>query len=114
MGVSAAALGGQGVCNTRSHGFLENCDVIERFFYLMRKTCGGVHGFQGGSVFSPHVRSSPMAHPAERPLPKLPLVPLRPETRTTPQFNYLSGQNATEHNPAPSPSGHPLLSGPPT
>ena len=27
MGVSAAALGGQGVCNTRSHGFLENCDV---------------------------------------------------------------------------------------
>ena len=46
MGVSAAALGGQGVCNTRSHGFLENCDVIERFFYLMRKTCGGVHGFR--------------------------------------------------------------------
>ena len=33
---------------------------------------------------------------------------------TTPQFNYLSGQNATEHNPALSPSGHPLLSGPPT
>ena len=24
------------------------------------------------------------------------------------------GQNFTEHNPAPSPSGHPLLSGPPT
>jgi hypothetical protein len=24
------------------------------------------------------------------------------------------GQNVTEHNPAPSPSGHPLLSGPPT
>jgi hypothetical protein len=23
-------------------------------------------------------------------------------------------QNVTEHNPAPSPSGHPLLSGPPT
>ena len=60
------------------------------------------------------VRSSPMAYPAERPLPKLPLVPLRPETRTTPQFNYLSGQNATEHNPAPSPSGQPLLSAPPT
>ena len=43
MGVSAAALGGQGVCNTRSHGFLENCDVIE--LDLMRKTCGGVRGF---------------------------------------------------------------------
>ena len=28
--------------------------------------------------------------------------------------NYLFGQNMTEHNPAPSPSGHPLLSGPPT
>ena len=52
--------------------------------------------------------------PAERPLPKLPL-PLRPETwTTTPQFNYLSGQEVTELNPAPSPSGHPLLSGPPT
>jgi hypothetical protein len=24
------------------------------------------------------------------------------------------GQNVTEHNPAPSPSGHPLLSGPPS
>jgi hypothetical protein len=24
------------------------------------------------------------------------------------------GQNVAEHNPAPSPSGHPLLSGPPT
>jgi len=24
------------------------------------------------------------------------------------------GQNVDEHNPAPSPSGHPLLSGPPT
>ena len=60
------------------------------------------------------VRSSPMAYPAERPLPKLPLVPLRPETRTTPQFNYPFGQVFTEHNPAPSPSGHPLLSGPPT
>ena len=59
------------------------------------------------------VRSSPMAYPAVRPLPKLPL-PVRPDTRTTPQFNYMSGQNVTEHNPAPSPSGHPLLSGPPT
>ena len=59
------------------------------------------------------VRSSPMAYPAERPLPKLPL-PLRPETWTTPQFNYSSGQVFTELNPAPSPSGHPLLSGPPT
>eukprot|EP00964_Phaeocystis_antarctica_P123778 scaffold87480_cov45-Phaeocystis_antarctica.AAC.2 len=28
--------------------------------------------------------------------------------------NYLFGQNMTEYNPAPSPSGHPLLSGPPT
>ena len=28
--------------------------------------------------------------------------------------NYLFGQNMTEHNPAPSRSGHPLLSGPPT
>merc|ERR1719272_727404 len=28
--------------------------------------------------------------------------------------NYVFGQNMTEHNPAPSPSGHPLLSGPPT
>jgi hypothetical protein len=27
-------------------------------------------------------------------------------------FEYVFGQNATEHNPAPSPSGHPLLSGP--
>ena len=50
---------------------------------------------------------------AERPLPKLPL-PLRPDTRTTPQFTYSSGQVFTELNPAPSPSGHPLLSGPPT
>jgi len=30
------------------------------------------------------------------------------------QFEYVFGQNVTEHNPAPSPSGHPLLSGPPT
>ena len=42
------------------------------------------------------VRPSPMANPAERPLPKLPL-PLRPETWTTPQLNYFSGQNVTEH-----------------
>ena len=41
-------------------------------------------------------------------------LPLRPETWTTPQFNYPFGQVFTEHNPAPSPSGHPLLSGPPT
>eukprot|EP00964_Phaeocystis_antarctica_P079132 scaffold49265_cov71-Phaeocystis_antarctica.AAC.4 len=27
---------------------------------------------------------------------------------------YVFGQNMTENNPAPSPSGHPLLSGPPT
>jgi hypothetical protein len=29
-------------------------------------------------------------------------------------FDYVFGQNVTEHNSAPSPSGHPLLSGPPT
>ena len=29
-------------------------------------------------------------------------------------YQYVFGQNVTEHNPAPSPSGHPLLSGPPT
>eukprot|EP00964_Phaeocystis_antarctica_P022482 scaffold12477_cov51-Phaeocystis_antarctica.AAC.2 len=28
--------------------------------------------------------------------------------------DYMFGQNISEHNPAPSPSGHPLLSGPPT
>jgi hypothetical protein len=28
--------------------------------------------------------------------------------------DYVFGQNMTEYNPAPSPSGHPLLSGPPT
>ena len=54
-----------------------------------------------------------MAYPAVRPLPKLPLL-VRPETRTTPSDNYVFGQNMTEHNPAPSPSSHPLLSGPPT
>eukprot|EP00964_Phaeocystis_antarctica_P041505 scaffold23738_cov67-Phaeocystis_antarctica.AAC.4 len=54
-----------------------------------------------------------MAYPAVRPLPKLPL-PLRPETGPTSQFEYVFGQNLTEYNPAPSPSGHPLLSGPPT
>ena len=36
------------------------------------------------------------------------------DTRTTSQFDYSLGQNVTEHNPAPSPSGHPFLSGPPT
>ena len=61
------------------------------------------------------VRSSPMAYPAVRPLPRLPL-PLRPETRTTSSTRTTCsfGQNVTKHNPAPSPSGHPLLSGPPT
>ena len=54
-----------------------------------------------------------MAYPAVRPLPKLPLPP-RPDTGPTSQFDYVFGQNVTEHNPAPSPSGHPLLSGPPT
>ena len=56
-----------------------------------------------------------MAYPAVRSLPKLPLL-LRPETRTDYLFDadYLLGQNMTEYNPAPSPSGHPLLSGPPT
>ena len=38
--------------------------------------------------------------------PLLRPLPIRPETRTTPQFNYLSGQEVTYHNPAPSPSGH--------
>ena len=28
--------------------------------------------------------------------------------------DYVFGQNIAEHNPAPLPSGHPLLSGPPT
>ena len=28
--------------------------------------------------------------------------------------DYVISQNNTEHNPGPSPSGHPLLSGPPT
>ena len=39
-----------------------------------------------------------------------------PETRTTSSMRttYLFGQNMTEYNPAPPPSGHPLLSGPPT
>ena len=34
--------------------------------------------------------------------------------RTTPSDNYVFGQNMIENNPAPSPSGHPLLSGAPT
>ena len=37
---------------------------------------------------------------------------LGPETRTTSSDNYVFGQNMTEYNPAPSPSGHPFLSGP--
>ena len=59
------------------------------------------------------VRSSPMAYPAVRPLPKLPLL-ARPDTGPTSQFDYVFGQNMTELNPALSPSGHPLLSGPPS
>ena len=35
-------------------------------------------------------------------------------TRITRQFDYSLGQNVTLQNPAPPPSGHPLLSGPPT
>ena len=35
-------------------------------------------------------------------------------SHTTRLVNYVFGQNMTEYNPAPSPSGHPLLSGPPT
>jgi hypothetical protein len=53
---------------------------------------------------------------AVRPLPKLPL-PLRPAHvpyLLVRVYQYVFGQNVTEHNPAPSPSGHPLLSGPPT
>ena len=52
---------------------------------------------------------SPMAYPAVRPLPKLPLL-LRPETRTgyLCDTDYLFGQNMTEYNHAPSPSGAPV------
>ena len=78
------------------------------------------------------VRSSSMAYPAVRPpcrnQTSRDLYRLRPdsETRTTSCLLLLDGrrglhvllphrpQNITEHNPAPSPSGHPLLSGPPT
>ena len=42
-----------------------------------------------------------------------PLSPARSYPRSS-QCDYVPGQNVTEHNPAPSPSGHPLLSGPPT
>ena len=62
------------------------------------------------------MRPSPMAYPAVRSLPKLPLL-LRSAVRDADYLldaDYLFGQNMTEHNPAPSPSGHPLLSGPPT
>eukprot|EP00964_Phaeocystis_antarctica_P125816 scaffold89500_cov57-Phaeocystis_antarctica.AAC.4 len=61
------------------------------------------------------VRPSPMAYPAVRSveLPKLPLL-LRSQTARDADYllddNYVFGQNMTEHSPAPSPSGHPLLS----
>ena len=40
------------------------------------------------------------------------LLRTAPETRTTSFLdeNYVFDQNMTEYNPAPSPSGHPLLS----
>ena len=39
----------------------------------------------------------------------------KPTRRVSPsRAQRLFGQNMTEYNPAPSPSGHPLLSGPPT
>ena len=62
------------------------------------------------------VRSSPMAYP----LPSGAVAAKTPATSTARDAdyllddNYLFGQNVTEHNPAPSPSGHPLLSSPPT
>eukprot|EP00964_Phaeocystis_antarctica_P067670 scaffold40955_cov101-Phaeocystis_antarctica.AAC.1 len=61
------------------------------------------------------VRSSPMAYP-----PSGAVAAKTPATSTARDADYLLdadyvfGQNMTEHNPAPSPSGHPLLSGPPT
>ena len=52
------------------------------------------------------VRSSPMAYPAERPLPKLPL-PARPETRTTTTGYYTPRIGLTElinhHRPPTTP-----------
>eukprot|EP00964_Phaeocystis_antarctica_P150386 scaffold117780_cov39-Phaeocystis_antarctica.AAC.1 len=36
------------------------------------------------------------------------------ENRVTGKVEVSTSKNMTEHNPAPSPSGHPLLSGPPT
>ena len=63
------------------------------------------------------VRPSPMAYPAsgaatakESPNDSRYLT-ARQHTDPTSQFEYVFGQNVTEHNPAPSPSGHPLLSG---
>ena len=38
----------------------------------------------------------------------------RDAERITYELDYMFGQLVTKHNPAPSPSGHPLLSGPPT
>jgi hypothetical protein len=46
------------------------------------------------------------------PLPKLPPATyLYGQTRAVPlsSTTYIFGQNVIEHNPAPSPSGHPLL-----
>eukprot|EP00964_Phaeocystis_antarctica_P003296 scaffold1753_cov90-Phaeocystis_antarctica.AAC.3 len=45
--------------------------------------------------------------------PELPVGTIT-RLRKPQQTEYVFGQNMTEHNPAPSPSGHPLLSGPPT
>ena len=51
------------------------------------------------------VRSSPMAYPAERPLPKLPL-PDRPATPTTTDTS-MRNRDLTYGNRASSPSDHP-------
>ena len=51
--------------------------------------------------------------PAVRSLPKLPLPTARDADYLL-DAAYVFGQNMTEHNPAPSPSSHPLLSCPPT
>ena len=68
----------------------------------------------------------PMAHPGVRPLRNLLISPASPlleayyghgpETRTTSSTRTTCSATArtSPSNPAPSPSGHPLLSGPPT
>ena len=56
-----------------------------------------------------------MAYPAVRPLPtQTPATSTARDADYRFDADYVFGQNMTEYNPAPSPSGHPLLSGPPT